>query len=285
MDYILLSVIVLGTVALLASVVLWTCSKRFAVDEDPRISKVVELLPGANCGGCGFAGCGGFAESLVKGADAGSLDGMVCPVSGSEVMSQIAKVLGVSASVADPLIAVVCCDGSCEHRPRTDVSYDGLSTCASMHSCGLCETGCGYGCLGCGDCCEVCQFGAININSTTGLPEVDEEKCVACGACVEACPRHIIELRRKGPKRRRVFVACRNKDKGAVAKRACAVACIGCSKCVKECKFEAITVIDNLSYIDSTKCRLCRRCVEVCPTHAIKEVGFEKRVCTSKTEE
>jgi len=143
-----------------------------------------------------------------------------------------------------------------------------------MNSCGAGETACGFGCLGCGDCVAACQFDAIHMNPETGLPEVDEEKCVACGACVKACPRHIIELRKKGPKGRRVYVSCVNKDKGPVAMKACKAACIGCGKCEKECKFGAITIEGNVSYIDHTKCRLCKKCVEVCPTKAIHAVNF-----------
>jgi ferredoxin len=143
-----------------------------------------------------------------------------------------------------------------------------------MNACGAGETACGFGCLGCGDCVNACQFDAIHVNPETGLPEVDDEKCVACGACVKACPRNIIELRKKGPKGRRVFVSCVNKDKGPVAMKACKAACIGCGKCAKECPFGAITVENNVSYIDHTKCRLCRKCVAVCPTGSIHAVNF-----------
>jgi ferredoxin len=121
---------------------------------------------------------------------------------------------------------------------------------------------------------KACQFDAIHLNEETGLPEVDEEKCTACGACTKACPRGIIELRKKGPKGRRVFVSCVNKDKGAVAMKACSVSCIGCGKCEKECPFGAITVENNLAYIDPEKCRLCRKCVVVCPKKAIRDVNF-----------
>ena len=121
---------------------------------------------------------------------------------------------------------------------------------------------------------EACQFDAIHINPETGIAEVDEEKCTSCGSCVKACPRGIIELRKKGPKGRRVFVSCVNKDKGPVAMKACAVSCIGCGKCEKECNFGAITVENNLAYIDHTKCRLCRKCVTACPKHAIVDVNF-----------
>ena len=276
MDFILNAVIVLGGIALIAAVVLYVCSKKFAVKEDPRLAIVSEALPGANCGGCGFPGCSGLADALVKGADAGSIDDLSCPVGGAEVMTKVADLLGMAMAQTEPKVAVVRCNGTCENRPRT-IIYDGLRTCTAVNSCGTGETGCGYGCLGCGDCVAACQFGAIAINPETGIPEVDEEKCTSCGACVKACPRNIIELRKKGVKGRRVFVQCVNKDKGAVARKNCKVACIGCGKCEKECKFEAITVASNISYIDPEKCRLCRKCESVCPTGAIIAVNFPPR--------
>ena len=273
MDFIFTAVLVLGAIALVASVVLFVISKKFAVHEDPRIGQVAELLPGANCGGCGFPGCSGMADALVKGADTGSIDGLRCPVGGDDVMNQVADLLGMAMANSEPMVAVVRCNGSCENRPRI-AEYDGLRTCAAMHACGSGETACGFGCLGCGDCAEACQFDAIKVNPETGIPEVDEEKCTSCGACVKACPRGIIELRKKGPKGRRVYVQCVNKDKGPVAKKACAVACIGCGKCQKVCKFEAITVENNLSYIDYSKCKMCTKCVDECPTGAIIKVNF-----------
>ena len=273
MNEILIAVVVLGGIGLVAAVVLFLCSKRFAVYEDPRIGEVNTLLPGANCGGCGFAGCSGMADALVKGADQGSLEGLNCPVGGADVMTQIADLLGMAIQNGEPRVAVVRCGGSCELRPKT-VSYVGLRTCSAMNACGTGETGCGYGCLGCGDCVEACQFEAIRINPETGLAEVDEARCTACGACTKACPRHIIELRKKGPKGRRVFVSCVNRDKGAVAMKACKAACIGCGKCAKECQFEAITLDGNLAYIDPQKCRLCKKCVEVCPMKTIHAVNF-----------
>ena len=270
----MIAVIVLGAIGLVAALVLYLCSKKFAVYEDPRISKLTALRHGANCGGCGFPGGGGIADAVVKGADAGSLDGLFCPVGGQEVMAQVSGLLGMAIANGEPKVAVVRCNGTCEKRPRI-VEYDGLRTCAAMNACGAGETGCGYGCLGCGDCVAACQFGAISVNKETGLPEVDEDKCTACGACTKACPRNIIELRRKGPKGRRVFVGCMNKDRGAVSMKACKACCIGCGKCAKECPFGAITITGNsLSYIDSMKCRLCRKCEKVCPTHAIVAVNF-----------
>ena len=229
----LIAVIVLGAIALVAAAVLFVCSKKFAVKEDPRIAQVSAVLPQANCGGCGFPGCSGMADALVKAADGGSLDGLNCPVGGAAVMEQVADLLGMAVANTEPMVAVVRGNGTCENRPKT-VEYCGLRPGAAMNACAAGETACGFGCLGCGDCAEACQFGAIAINPETGLAEVNEELCTACGACAKACPRHIIELRKKGPKGRRVYVSCVNRDKGPAAKKACAAACIGCGQCEKE---------------------------------------------------
>ena len=188
-------------------------------------------------------------------------------------MEKVSGILGVTAQKKDPLIAVLRCNGTCEARPRTNI-YDGASSCTVAAALYKGDTDCSWGCLGMGDCVDSCHFDAMYMDPETRLPVIIEDKCVACGACVKACPKYIIELRKKGPKSRRIFVSCVNKGKGGAAKKACGNACIGCSLCFKECKFEAITIADNLSYIDHTKCRLCRKCVSVCPTHAIHELGF-----------
>lgn len=273
MNLILISLIVLGVTGLLAAVILYFVAQKFKVEEDPRIDEVTEVLPGANCGGCGFAGCRALAEACVK---ADSLDGLLCPVGGQETMKRVGDILGLAPATAEPMVAVIRCNGTCAARPRTSI-YNGTRTCQIMNSLYVGETNCSFGCLGCGDCVSACQFGALKINQGTGLPEVDEEKCTSCGACVKACPRHIIELRKKGPKSRRVYVDCVNKDKGASARKACLNACIGCGKCQKECPFDAITVENNLAYIDYNKCRLCRKCESVCPTGAIHAVNFPPR--------
>ena len=191
-------------------------------------------------------------------------------------MAKIAAILGMEAGEVTPKVAVVRCNGNCANRKKTN-HYDGASSCAIEAALYSGETGCSYGCLGNGDCENACSFGAIRINPETRLPEVDEELCTACGACVKACPKGIIELRNKGPKSRRMFVSCVNKDKGAVARKACSAACIGCGKCAKECPFDAITITNNLAYIDFQKCRLCRKCEAVCPTGAIHSVNFPPR--------
>ena len=272
MSLILVAVISLGAIGLISAVILCVASKKFAVYEDPRIAQVAEVLPQANCGGCGFPGCSGFAAACVK---AGSLEGKMCPVGGQPTMEKVASILGLEAA-APPKVAVVRCNGTCANRPKL-TQYDGVRSCVVANSTFGGETGCTFGCLGCGDCVSACQFDAIHMNPETGLPEVDESKCTACGACSKACPRNIIEIRPKGKNNRRVYVQCVNKDKGAVARKACAAACIGCGKCVKVCPFEAITLENNLAYIDPAKCKSCRKCEMECPQQAIVAVNFPPR--------
>lgn len=273
MDLILIAVISLGAIGLVAAVILYAASKKFAVYEDPRIAQVSEVLPQANCGGCGYPGCSGFAAACVK---AGSLEGKLCPVGGQPTMEKVAAILGLEAAASEPKVAVVRCNGTCANRPKL-TKYDGVRSCVVANSTYGGESGCTFGCLGCGDCVSACTFGAIKMNPETGLPEVDESKCTACGACAKACPRSIIEIRPKGKNNRRVYVQCVNKDKGAVARKACAAACIGCGKCVKVCPFEAITLENNLAYIDPAKCKSCRKCEMECPQNAIIAVNFPPR--------
>ena len=276
MNEIMIAVIVLGAIGLLSAVVLYVISHKFAVKEDPRLAEVASVLPQANCGGCGYPGCSGFAAACVKAADAGSLDGKLCPVGGQPVMEQVATILGFQVSAAAPKVAVVRCTGTCDARPH-GVEFDGAHSCRIQNMTGMGETQCLYGCLGEGDCQHACLFGAIKVNPVTRIAEVDESKCTGCGACQKACPRGIIELRAQGPKNRKVVVLCNNKDKGALAVKECKNSCIGCSKCVKSCKFEAITVDGNLAHIDPDKCKMCRKCEDECPRGAIHAINFPPR--------
>ena len=272
--YTVLTLSVLGTGA---AVILYFVAQKFKVIEDARIDSVQEALPGANCGGCGYAGCRVFAETCVKN---GKLDNLFCPVGGNEVMAGVASILGLEAIKKDPRVAVIRCNGTCDNRLKTS-QFDGVETCAISAFFYSGETGCQFGCLGYGDCYRACKFDAIVMHPETGIPEIIDEKCTSCGACVAACPKNLIELRKKGPKDRKIYVSCRNTEKGGVARKSCKVACIGCSKCLQECRYDAIVIENNLAFIDSDKCKLCRKCVSVCPTNSIIEVNFPPRKITS----
>lgn len=273
-----MSSIVIWTIAVIAllglvlALVLYIVADRFKVEEDPRIDEVEKVMPGANCGGCGFAGCRAFADAAVK---APNLDNNYCPVGGNDVMKKVAAILGYEVKEKAPMVAVVRCNGSCEARPRIN-EYDGYASCRVKAALYAGDTACAFGCLGCGDCVAACAFGAISMDPATGLPVVDESKCTACGACAKACPKSIIEIRPKGPRGMRLYVSCLNRDKGPAAKKACASACIGCGICAKTCTHGAITVENNVAYIDPAKCKLCRECEAVCPTGAIHGFNFPK---------
>jgi electron transport complex protein RnfB len=270
---VLITIISLSLLAFLSAVVLYFVARKFKVYEDPRIDEVQAVLPAANCGGCGFAGCRNLAEALVK---ADSFEGLNCPVGGAAVMAEAARILGKTAPVVEPTVAVLLCNGSPESRPRTS-QYNGASDCRIAHSLYTGETDCSYGCLGKGDCERACTFNALHMDPVTSLPVISDDKCVSCGACVKACPRNLIELRKKAKKDRKIYVACSNCDKGGPARRACKVACIACNKCFKVCEFNAITIENNLAYIDASRCTFCRKCVSECPTGAILELNFPPR--------
>lgn len=277
---VLYSAILLSSIGIVASVVLFVVSKKFYVYEDPKIAEVDEILPAANCGGCGSPGCKAFAERLVNSDD---ISDLFCPVGGNDVMKQVAEILGKEVAEKDPTVAVVRCQGGCEVRPKTS-EYQGPKSCAISALIYSGETDCQFGCLGDGDCVNVCQFDAMYMDDN-GLPVIITDKCTSCGACVDACPRNIIEMRPRNKRDLKVFVGCLNEDKGGIAKKACEVACIGCSKCEDICPKDAIEMNNNLAYIDPELCTLCRKCVDVCPTHSIIETNFPPKKVKKPKEE
>jgi electron transport complex, RnfABCDGE type, B subunit len=280
-NIVLYTILVLCTTGVVAAVILYFVSKRFAVTEDERIALVEEVLPNSNCGGCGQPGCHAFAEAVVKSGDLSTLH---CPVGGNDVMKKVADVLGVKPVEKDPYIAVVRCSGSFEYRRKTNI-YDGASSCTLSASLYAGDTGCAWGCLGLGECVDACDFEAMYMDERTGLPVVIEDKCTACNACVKACPKHILELWPKGKKNQRVYVACLNEEKGSTARKSCEVACSGCAKCFDACRYEAISIEDNLASIDYEKCKLCMECIEVCDVHNILAVNVPSEKIAAANEQ
>ena len=272
MNPLVLTVLTLSLLGALLAVILYFVAQKFKVEEDPRIDEVEKMLPGANCGGCGFAGCRAMSEALVKNDN---IDALYCPVAGGDVMKSIAGYLGKSAADKAPMVATMLCGGTCQKRPKIN-HYDGALSCAVVNTFYIGETGCAFGCIGYGDCVQACKFGAMALNPETGLVEIDPDKCTACGACVKTCPKGLIELRKKWPKNRAIYVACRSKNRGSVVMKVCKAGCIGCGKCAKACPFGAITIDSYLAYINPDKCKLCRKCVNECPTGAINIKNMER---------
>jgi len=257
---ILMPIISLGGMGLLFGAGLAYASKKFGVETDPKVEKIRQVLPGANCGACGYPGCDGFAAAVA----AGSAPANGCTAGGAAVAENIGKILGVAVNSQQRKIARVLCQGGCDNA-IDKYHYEGIRDCvaASLVSGG--PKGCEFGCMGLGSCVRACPFDAIYINEK-GIAEVDEDKCTGCGKCVEACPKSLIELI---PESSQVRVLCISKDKGKDVKAVCKVGCIGCRICEKACRFDAIHVEDNIAKIDYDKCVNCMVCAEKCPTNAI----------------
>lgn len=239
------NIIVLSLIALAAAVILYFAAQKFKVTGNPLAEKIAALLPQANCGACGKAGCQDFANACVN-ADAETFAHLYCPVGGSKVMNEIAKRLGYSTPEHEPTTAVLHCNGTCENAPDK-VEYIGLQSCRLANRAFVGKTGCPNGCLRLGDCVRNCPFGAIEMDEQSGLPKVNPDKCTSCGACVRICPRGLYEIRPRGKNGVMVYVACSNKQKGAIARKNCKAACIACMKCTKICP--EVTVEENLSRI------------------------------------
>jgi Na+-translocating ferredoxin:NAD+ oxidoreductase RNF subunit RnfB len=250
-------------------------SRVFAVELDPRIDQILEHLPGANCGSCGFGGCRAYAEAVVlKGVGPG-----LCAPGGTEAAKKLAEIMGVEAAASEPKIAVVRCQGS-PARARSRGVYEGLEDCRAeiVPGAGGGSKLCAYGCLGLGTCARACPFGAL-VMGPDGLPQVIERSCTGCGRCVEVCPRNIISLH---PRKQHVFVMCVSHERPKAVRAACDVGCIGCKRCEKACKFEAIRVVDNLAVIDEEKCTSCGACVKVCPQGTIWSLRRARRSLEKK---
>jgi len=261
MQDIIYPVLSVGGLAIVFGVILGFSAKKFYVENDPRVDNIVTILPGANCGGCGYPGCARFAEMVV----AGNAKYNGCPPAGAEAATKIAKVLGIDASVSARKVAFVKCNGSTDNVKK-NYNYDGPQSCVSASQ--LATGGnkaCTYSCIGLASCQNACPFDAIKMVDSIAV--IDEKKCTACGLCVSACPKKLIDI---VPEKSKVRVLCQSRDKGKVVRDNCRAGCIACNLCVKACTEGAITVENNVATIDYDKCTLCLACIAKCPTKAIK---------------
>lgn len=256
----IISGLVMLALGVLLGSILAIANKKLHVFEDPRIDVVESMLPGANCGACGMAGCRAFAEAVVT----GQMPPGRCSVNSPDMVEKIAEFLGVDAGTAEKRVARLACAGG-DNVARRFADYTGLDSCrAAMLVSGGGKT-CTWGCLGYGDCVRVCQFDALTMNEHR-LPVVDEIKCTACGNCVTECPKNLFSIH---PLNHRLWVACSNKLRGKNAKNACAVACIGCGLCAKDAP-DLITMENNLPKVQYEKNDLASEsAIQRCPTGAI----------------
>ena len=261
------AVLVLGIMGLAFVLILAVASKIFEVKTDPRFPEIMDCLPGANCGGCGFAGCSSAANAIIAGKAAVNC----CPVGGAEAAAKIAVIMGVEASAEEKHVAHVICNGGTAAKKKYE--YIGVQDClGATKVAGNGPLECAYGCLGFGSCIKACAFEAISMGEN-GVPVIDPNKCTDCMQCAAACPRHLIV---SVPVSKKVFVECANKQKGPAAMKVCDNACIGCGLCAKECKFDAIHVVDNVAVIDYDKCKNCKMCTKVCPKDAISPIATKE---------
>lgn len=263
--------------ALLLGIIIVITARIFAIPVDQHLETIKGILPGANCGACGFTGCEGYAQSLAD----GNPDCARCPVGGVDVANQLASTLGLAAPDFVPKVAHVLCHGT-ETNTQKRYDYSGTLGCAAAHGLFSGPNSCSYGCIGFGDCVAACPFGALYL--AEGIAHVDSTKCTACGLCVITCPKALIQII---PKHLNAYtVKCRNKWPGAQTRKNCKVGCIGCQKCYKVCAFGAITMDGPLAVIDQTKCTHCGKCEPVCPTTAIQNglmLGVDKNGVPMKT--
>ncbi len=262
MNEILFPVLIVAGIGLLAGLLLAVLSKIMAVPVDEKEEALTEVLPGANCGACGFSGCAGYAAALSKG---NTKDTGLCAPGGSEVSAQIAEIMGLSATSITPMAAVVRCMGNDKCAEKKMV-YSGVSSCKMASQLFGGDKTCIYGCLGLGDCQRECPYNAINI--CDGIAIVSPELCKACKRCVAVCPKNLIELMPKAEIK--AAVLCRNHDKAALVKKECSAGCLGCTKCVKTCPEGAISMDNLCAVVDYDKCTGCGKCEESCPNNTIK---------------
>ena len=259
---VLLPVVAIGGMGLIFGALLAIAAKVFEVERDERIPLIEDCLPGANCGGCGYAGCAAYAEAICK----GEAPVNACPVGGASAADKIASIMGVESTKDEKMVAFVACSGTQGVATNKYINNQAID-CLTAHRLGGGMKGCSFGCLGLGTCVEKCQFDAISIKD--GIAQVDREACKNCGVCITVCPRGVIT---RVPYAAKVTLPCNSKASGKEVRLVCSAGCIGCGICAKTCETGAIVVENNLAYIDSTKCTGCGVCVEKCPRKIINVV-------------
>ena len=257
---VLIPVAIFAGLGILFGVILAIASRIFAVEVDARVEQITEALPGANCGGCGYSGCAGLADAIVK----GEAKPNACNSCSKAGIKQIGVIMGMEVEEAIPLHAHVMCSGNC-HTAVYKYHYEGATDCIAAERLGGGDKECANGCIGLGTCVAACKYDAIHV--VDGLAVVDDAKCIGCGACATLCPKRIITLI---PVSSKYCVECRSVEPGAITRKHCAVGCIACKICEKNCPTGAITVTDFVATIDQSKCISCGKCVEKCPRKVIK---------------
>ncbi len=265
-------VVALGGLGLILGLGLAIASKLLAVESDPNIELVRDLLPGANCGGCGFPGCDGFAKAVC----AGETQVSKCVALSSDKLNEISSLLGVDAQAAEKMVARVLCQGDSQNCV-SQFKYSGISDCRAAAMLAGGPSACAFGCVGLLTCAKVCPFGAITLSSK-GIATVNEDICSGCGQCAEACPKNGIVIM---PKKNNVYICCRTTEKGKAVAAICKTGCISCSLCTKKCPEGAIVMKDNLPVIDYDKCTGCGVCVSVCPKGTIAMTDKGEDACTA----
>ncbi|MCL1920040.1 MAG: 4Fe-4S binding protein [Kiritimatiellaeota bacterium] len=265
MDPVITSVLVptlcVGGCGLASAVALGIADKFLSVPEDPRVQAVLAALPGANCGGCGFAGCADYASAIVlHGAEAS-----LCAPAGSAGAAAIAQVMGQApGAAAERKVALVLCCGD-ETEAVRRAHYNGITDCAAAHATAGGDKACAYGCLGYGSCARVCPVNAVRVEK--GIAAIDKEACIACGKCVKVCPRKLVKL---VPASAQIHVLCSSKDKGPAVKKVCGTGCIGCHMCAKKAG-DAIVMDGSLAVVDYAKELKDTEIIAKCPGHCIRK--------------
>ena len=261
---ILLTALVVGIVGLIVGFLLVSAGEKFKVEEDEKAIAIRAVLPGSNCGGCGYPGCDGMAAAISRGE--APVNG--CPVGGDPVGKKVAAIMGEETNETEKMVAFVKCSGTCDVT-KNKGTYYGMQDCrATMVSPGQGEKACSHGCKGLGTCVKACPFDAIHI--VNGVAEVDESKCKACGKCVAVCPNHLIVLI---PDSTTHMVKCNSTDKPAVVRQVCDAGCMGCGLCSKKCPQDAFIMHGSLAEIDPAKCNGCNICMDVC----VKDIIIKRK--------